>query len=109
MFLTANLAFLAIPLVNQGQGLNSSVAQVASYISAAASIGALIMGAILITREIYKAAVSIIFLKIFRGTKVPQPRPTLPGIQSIAIVYALPHTLLLWRRVTLLFQNVTIC
>lgn len=62
VFLTANIAFLAIPLVSSGRALNSSVAQVASYISVIASIGTLIAAPILITRETYTAAVSRIFL-----------------------------------------------
>ena len=47
MLLNANVAFLAIPSVDPGYGTHRTPAQLASYLSVAASIGSIVTGLLL--------------------------------------------------------------
>ncbi|KAJ7185537.1 hypothetical protein C8R46DRAFT_1060915 [Mycena filopes] len=98
--LNANVAFLSIQSVDQG-GVptnNRSPAQISSYLSILTSIGSIIIGLLLAkqnrNRDRETAPDAAMF--IFNRT-----HPTL-GLETLAIMYALPYAMLIWSMVSFL-------
>ncbi|KAJ6488057.1 hypothetical protein C8R45DRAFT_265104 [Mycena sanguinolenta] len=98
--LNANVAFLSIQSVDQGGNLVStrSPAQIASYVSILASIASTIIGLLLVkhhrNRDRDSAADAATFM--FNRT-----HPTL-GLETLAVLYALPYAMLIWSMVSFL-------
>ncbi|KAJ7266926.1 hypothetical protein B0H12DRAFT_1320913 [Mycena haematopus] len=98
--LNANVAFLSIQSVDQGGNLVSarSPAQISSYVSILASIASTIIGLLLVkhhrNRDRDSAAAAATF--IFNRT-----HPTL-GLETLAVLYALPYAMLIWSMVSFL-------
>ncbi|OBZ67952.1 hypothetical protein A0H81_12483 [Grifola frondosa] len=97
VLLNANVAFLAIPSVDNDNG-NRTPAQISSYLSIVTSIGSIILGLLLVRQHRVKpkdtAADAVTFL-------VTRRHPTL-GLETLAIIYSLPYALLMWGMITFL-------
>ncbi|KAJ7754473.1 hypothetical protein B0H16DRAFT_1542487 [Mycena metata] len=97
--LNANVAFLSIQSVDQGGPADSrSPAQISSYLSILTSIGSVIIGLLLAKQNRNQD----------RGTAPDAARfiytrthPTL-GLETLAVLYALPYSLLIWSMVSFL-------
>ncbi|KAJ7037862.1 hypothetical protein C8F04DRAFT_1090422 [Mycena alexandri] len=97
--LNANVAFLSIQSVDQGGPADSrSPAQISSYLSILTSIGSVIIGLLLAKQNRNQD----------RGTAPDAARfiytrthPTL-GLETLAALYALPYSLLIWSMVSFL-------
>jgi len=108
ILLNANVAFLAIPGVNNGQvGVSRSASQQASYLSITSSLGSIILG-LLNTHQNrsrsydYAVGARHSLSDYSCLNTVPQTdflfRVTHPvyGLEVLAILYALPYALLMW-------------
>ncbi|KAH7914526.1 hypothetical protein BJ138DRAFT_1079243 [Hygrophoropsis aurantiaca] len=93
--LNANVAFLAVPGVDLGTGGTQSPAQVASYISIVASVGAVILGLLLVRQNRTKGRESAEEAALFM-TKMTH---SMFGTETLAILYSLPYALLMWGMV----------
>ncbi|KAF7290744.1 hypothetical protein MIND_01315100 [Mycena indigotica] len=106
VLLNANIAFLAIPIVDNGDhSRKRSVAQIAIYISVIASLGSVIVGLILarLLRDrrdssFYSAA-----------TNLHHHYKSRFGLEPLSILYSLPFALLLWGAFTFLIAFLTMC
>ncbi|OCH90748.1 hypothetical protein OBBRIDRAFT_887446 [Obba rivulosa] len=120
VLLNANVAFLAVPGVinsagmtmspNNSQGYVQTAAQIASYVSIVLSIGAIILGLLLVrqnrTKERENIDSAISFLS--RVTHL------IFGLDSLSYIFGLPYALLMWSVVyfvlavaCLVFQQTT--
>ncbi|KAH7924789.1 hypothetical protein BV22DRAFT_1119960 [Leucogyrophana mollusca] len=93
--LNANVAFLAVPGVDLGTGGNESPAQIASYISIVNSVGAVILGLLLVRQNRTKGRESAEEAASFM-TRMTQ---SMFGTETLAILYSLPYALLMWGMV----------
>ncbi|KAJ6588820.1 hypothetical protein B0H19DRAFT_220413 [Mycena capillaripes] len=98
--LNANVAFLAIQSVdNNGfTNPNRSPTQISSYLSMLTSIGAIIIGLLLVkqNRDRDRVTAPDAAKFIFNRT-----HPTL-GLETLAILYSLPYAMLIWSMVSFL-------
>ncbi|KAG2141053.1 hypothetical protein DEU56DRAFT_734554 [Suillus clintonianus] len=85
IILNANIAFLAVPNVNHA-------ARISSYVSTVSSVGAIILGLLLMrlnrTHKRDSAEDAVIFM-----TRITH---SLSGKEMLAIVYSMPYAFLLW-------------
>ncbi|EMD35446.1 hypothetical protein CERSUDRAFT_75041 [Gelatoporia subvermispora B] len=95
ILLNANVAFLAIPSVDNGELTKRSAAQIASYVSMIFSMGSMLQS-LLLTRQ-YRANVRDSADKVVRF--LLKVHPTL-ALETLAIIYSLPYALLIWASVT---------
>jgi len=95
VLLNANVAFLAIPSVDNGSN-HRTPSQIASYMSVVASIGSIITGLLLIRGR--RNAIEIDEFR--RG-----PR----GLKTWAIMYSLPYVLLMWAMICFLMAFLLEC
>ncbi|KAJ7282776.1 hypothetical protein C8J57DRAFT_1463389 [Mycena rebaudengoi] len=98
VLLNADIAFLAIPTVDNGEHASRSAAQIAAYVSVVASVGSVVVG---------------LFLSRFNRDRrdaedyVDEAADYLAlhyashfGFEPLAILYSLPFSLLMWGKVT---------
>ncbi|KAJ7461632.1 hypothetical protein FB451DRAFT_1268731 [Mycena latifolia] len=108
--LNANVAFLSIQSVDQNGGAAPirTPTQISSYLSMLTSIGAIIIGLLLVkqNRDRDRVTAPDAAKFMFNWT-----HPTL-GLETLAILYALPYAMLIWSMVSFLaafsfmcFQN----
>ncbi|EIW78598.1 hypothetical protein CONPUDRAFT_145765 [Coniophora puteana RWD-64-598 SS2] len=95
VLLNANVGFLAIQSVDNGNNGQRSFTQIASYWSLSASVGSILLGTFLVRfhqSEGHKdvAAVATFLKKIHSHKR---------GLEQLAIVYSLPYALLMWSLV----------
>ncbi|TFK35304.1 hypothetical protein BDQ12DRAFT_655674 [Crucibulum laeve] len=94
VIMTANVAFLAIPGVTTANS-PSTIAQIFSYASTVASIGAIVIGLLLVrqnrTKGIDDANEALSFMTALLNTNF--------GKEALAIMYSLPYALLIWGMV----------
>ncbi|KDR80110.1 hypothetical protein GALMADRAFT_242351 [Galerina marginata CBS 339.88] len=111
--LTANVAFLAIQSVDSKPDNlpYRSPAQISSYLSVVASIGSIVLGLLLMRQNRTRSRESADEMQAFMA-KRSHPRL---GLETLAILYSLPYTLLMWGMVSFLaafgfmcFQNSSI-
>ncbi|OJT02359.1 hypothetical protein TRAPUB_7142 [Trametes pubescens] len=91
VLLNANVAFLAIPSVDNGPG-QLSAAQISSNISIVTSVGSILLGLLLIRQHRVKAKDTPMEANSFLSART---HPTL-GLEALAIIYSLPYALLMW-------------
>ncbi|KAJ7211360.1 hypothetical protein GGX14DRAFT_450025 [Mycena pura] len=99
--LNANVAFLSIQSVDQTgdqTGMNRSPTQISSYLSMLTSIGAIIIGLLLVKQNRNRDRVTApdAALYIFNRT-----HRTL-GLETLAVLYSLPYAMLIWSMVSFL-------
>ncbi|KIM71656.1 hypothetical protein PILCRDRAFT_93766 [Piloderma croceum F 1598] len=96
VFLNANIVFLSISSVDAGGNMveNRSVAQIASYISALTSLGSVVLSSLLVrqAKDRQTATDAAKFLAKMTHRKC--------GLEPLAILYALPYSLLMWSSAT---------
>ncbi|CAL1699558.1 unnamed protein product [Somion occarium] len=97
VLLNANVAFLAIPSVDEGNGIRTP-SQIASYISIVASIGSIIIGLLLVRQYRVRPRDTVEEAAVFLARRSHPTR----GVETLAILYSLPYALLLWAMVTFL-------
>ncbi|KAH7886926.1 hypothetical protein F5I97DRAFT_1871264 [Phlebopus sp. FC_14] len=93
VLLNANVGFLAIQSVDEGGGI--SVRQLASYMSLVSSIASIVLGLVFVghnrTENRNSAFAAAKFLHSLQHVK--------HGLETLAIIYSLPHAFLLWAMV----------
>ncbi|KAJ6595617.1 hypothetical protein DFH09DRAFT_1135118 [Mycena vulgaris] len=98
--LNASVAFLSIPSVDQNgvASLERTPAQMSGYLSILTSIGAIIIGLLLMkqNRDRDRLTASDAAEFIFNRT-----HPTL-GLETLAVLYSLPYAMLIWSMVSFL-------
>ncbi|KAJ6595613.1 hypothetical protein DFH09DRAFT_1357542 [Mycena vulgaris] len=98
--LNANVAFLSIQSVDQNgvASLERTPAQISSYLSMLTSIGAIIIGLLLVkqNRDRDRLTASDAAEFIFNRT-----HPTL-GLETLAVLYSLPYAMLIWSMISFL-------
>ncbi|KAF7350103.1 hypothetical protein MVEN_01312400 [Mycena venus] len=106
VLLNADMAFLAIPTVDNGQNIPArSMAQIASYISVIASLGSVIVGLVLVREyrsrrdDLAESAAAVL------GRHFHAPF----GFESLALLYSLPFALLMWGTVTFFISFLGMC
>ncbi|KAF8194135.1 hypothetical protein BJ912DRAFT_924219 [Pholiota molesta] len=96
IMLLSNVGFLAIQSVDTNADPFRSDAQIFSYLSVVANIGALILGLLLIRQNRTKNRETADDVQKFLNRK---NHPCL-GLETLAILYSLPYALLMWGIVT---------
>ncbi|OSD01482.1 hypothetical protein PYCCODRAFT_1445733 [Trametes coccinea BRFM310] len=99
VLLNANVAFLAIPSVDDGSG-NLTAPQISSYLSIVASVGSILLGLLLIRQHRVKSKETADEAWRYLSSR---KHPTL-GLETLAIIYSLPYALLMWGMVTFLLS-----
>ncbi|KAI8976716.1 hypothetical protein BD414DRAFT_517194 [Trametes punicea] len=97
VLLNANVAFLAIPSVDTGDG-GLTPPQISSYLSIVASVGSILLGLLLIRQHRVKSKETADEAWRYLSSR---KHPTL-GLETLAIIYSLPYALLMWGMVTFL-------
>jgi len=97
VLLNANVAFLTIPSVDPGNHTRSP-AQLASYLSVISSIGSIVVGLLLLRQHRTKPHDSTEEVEKYLRSR---HRDAL-GFETLAILYSLPYSLLLWATVAFL-------
>ena len=137
VLLNANMAFLSIQSIDNGGNLvaDRSAAQIASYISIMTSVGSVIISLILVrqnrskNRHSAEEAVGISFDSLnvhcviltfqysnlsgdilgYQATFLGRMTHKKRGLETLAILYALPYALLMWSYVFVQFSNMCWC
>jgi len=95
VLLNANVGFLAIQSVDNGDNGNRSPTQILSYWSLSASVGSILLGTFLVRfhqSEGHKDVTAVAtFLKKMHSSK--------RGLEQLAVVYSLPYALLMWSLI----------
>jgi hypothetical protein len=105
ILLTANVAFLAIPMNDSGDSYMRSATQISSYISVVTSFASMML-ALLLRRQHRPRE---------RGTAkevhefLEKRHDPSHGLEILAIVYSLPYAILMWGMVTFFFAFFTMC
>jgi len=105
VLLNANVAFLAIQSVDSSGGVGyRSSAQRASYFSIVNSIGAIVLGLLLIREHNTKplSSVNILLGRLNRSTSMYE-------LETLALMYGLPYALLMWGMVGFLAAFSLMC
>ncbi|KAI0356096.1 hypothetical protein OH77DRAFT_1401749 [Trametes cingulata] len=97
VLLNANVAFLAIPSVDNGND-QLTAAQISSYLSIVTSVGSIVLGLLLIRQHRVKSKDTADDAWRYLSSR---KHPTL-GLETLAIIYSLPYALLMWGMVTFL-------
>ncbi|KAF5379211.1 hypothetical protein D9615_005889 [Tricholomella constricta] len=105
VLLNANVAFLAIQSVDENHENARSPAQIASYASIAASIGTIILGLLLVRQNRSKGRDTVVDASTYLHKRSNQAM----GLETLAIMFALPYALLMWGMVSFLFAFLYIC
>ena len=108
VLLNANIAFLAIQSVDSSSVMgHRSNAQIASYLSAVTSLGAIVLGLILV-REHNTSSLNVcqifwwLLNQLTDGFYSIQPSfvanrsASVYGLEALALMYSLPYALLMW-------------
>ncbi|KAJ7741403.1 hypothetical protein DFH07DRAFT_964959 [Mycena maculata] len=105
--LNANVAFLSIQSVDQnGQSApNRSPAQISSYLSMLTSIGAVIIGLLLVKQNRNRDRVTAPVAAEFIANRNHR---TL-GLETLAVLYSLPYAMLIWSMVSFLAAFTFMC
>ncbi|KAJ7451562.1 hypothetical protein FB451DRAFT_701497 [Mycena latifolia] len=105
VILNANVAFLSINSVDTLDNGRHSVAQIASYLSVIASIGAIILGQLLVrqNRTKFHDFAGDISASVSRRTSKKF------GLELLALIWALPYSLLMWSMVFFFVSFTTAC
>lgn len=94
VLLNANVAFLAIPSVDVGDGARTP-AQLASYFSTVMSIGSVVIGLLLVRKHRNKPHDSATEVDGYLRSR----HNVALGFEAVAILYSLPYSLLMWSTV----------
>ncbi|KAI0738982.1 hypothetical protein C8Q80DRAFT_1222247 [Daedaleopsis nitida] len=97
VLLNANVAFLAIPSVDTGDG-TISAAQISSYLSIVTSVGGILLGLLLIRQHRVKSKDTADDANKFLNSH----KHEMLGLETLAIIYSLPYAMLMWGMVTFL-------
>ncbi|KAI0676470.1 hypothetical protein C8Q78DRAFT_1065287 [Trametes maxima] len=97
VLLNANVAFLAIPSVDDGT-TELTAAQISSYLSIVTSVGSILLGLLLVRQHRVKSKDTADEAWRYLSSR---KHPTL-GLETLAIIYSLPYALLMWGMVTFL-------
>ncbi|EMD36411.1 hypothetical protein CERSUDRAFT_95722 [Gelatoporia subvermispora B] len=91
VLLNANVAFLSVPGVINGDSPAQSAAQIASYMSIIMSIGSILLGLLLVRQNRTAKKDQVIPAVEFLNKLTKSPL----GIESLAYIYSLPYALLI--------------
>ncbi|KAJ7916696.1 hypothetical protein B0H13DRAFT_1997283 [Mycena leptocephala] len=105
VLLNADMAFLAIPTVEVGVNTSRSTAQIASYVSAVASLGSIIVGLILARQNRNRCDANIDEAADY----LARHSDSLFGFQPLAILYSLPFALLMWGTLAFVVAFLDMC
>ncbi|EJF57927.1 hypothetical protein DICSQDRAFT_157070 [Dichomitus squalens LYAD-421 SS1] len=97
VLLNANVAFLAIPSVDSGNG-HVTAAQISSYLSVVTSVGSILLGLLLIRQHRVKSKETAEEANRFLSSR----KHEMLGLETLAIIYSLPYALLMWGMLTFL-------
>ncbi|RPD75534.1 hypothetical protein L226DRAFT_545397 [Lentinus tigrinus ALCF2SS1-7] len=97
VLLNANVAFLAIPSVDNGPN-DITAAQISSYLSIITSVGSILLGLLLIRQHRVKAKETADDANAFLRSR----KHKMLGLETLAIIYSLPYAMLMWGMVTFL-------
>ncbi|KAI0720666.1 hypothetical protein C8T65DRAFT_735621 [Cerioporus squamosus] len=89
VLLNANVAFLAIPSVDNGEDVTA--AQISSYLSIVTSVGSILLGLLLIRQHRVKSKETADDANAFLRSR----RHMMLGLETLAIIYSLPYALLI--------------
>ena len=96
VLLNANVAFLAIPSVDNGSS-SISPAQISSSLSIVTSVGSILLGLLLIRQHRVKSKDTAEEAHRFLMSRKHKAL----GLETLAIIYSLPYALLMWGCVPL--------
>ncbi|TFK44743.1 hypothetical protein BDQ12DRAFT_717895 [Crucibulum laeve] len=105
ILLNANVAFLAIPSNDNGNGGPSSVVQILSYLSIVTSITSIMLGLLLVRQHKTRERGTVEEVAQFLKKRDHCTR----GLETLAIMYSLPYALLIWSIVTFLSAFSAMC
>jgi len=107
VLLNANVAFLSIQSVdNDGtMVVHRSAAQISCYVSMVTSLGSIILALLLVRQNRSKSRQSIEEAGNFLGSMTHKTR----GLETLAILYALPYALLMWSMLSFLLAFLFTC
>ncbi|PIL23459.1 hypothetical protein GSI_14770 [Ganoderma sinense ZZ0214-1] len=97
VLLNANVAFLAIPSVDGGNG-SVTAAQISSYLSIVTSVGCIMVGLLLIRQHRVKSKETAEEACRYLSSR----KHEMLGLETLAIIYSLPYALLMWGMLTFL-------
>ncbi|KAJ7288070.1 hypothetical protein C8J57DRAFT_1706583 [Mycena rebaudengoi] len=102
--LNANVGFLSIQSVDQGNGqIHHPPFQIASYLSTLASTGSIILGLLLVRQNRTK------FRDSSEEISLAMRRRSSTGLELLAIIFSLPYALLMWSIVCFVFAFLSMC
>ncbi|KAJ6595731.1 hypothetical protein DFH09DRAFT_973865 [Mycena vulgaris] len=99
--LNANVAFLSIQSVDQGGTFDQpgrTPTQISSYLSMLTSIGAILIGLLLLKQNRNRDRETAVDAARFISNRT---HPTL-GLETLAVLYSLPYAMLIWSMVSFL-------
>lgn len=107
VLLNANVAFLSIQSVDNGGSVvaDRSAAQITSYISIVTSVGSVIISLLLVRQNRSKNRQNAGEAARFLGKMTHKTR----GLETLAILYALPYALLMWSTLSFLAAFLIAC
>ncbi|KAJ7472336.1 hypothetical protein B0H11DRAFT_2038630 [Mycena galericulata] len=106
VLLNADMAFLAIPTVDNGLNISArSISQIASYFSVVASLGSIIVGLILVRQYRPRRDDPIDVAAQFMGRHFRARF----GLESLASLYSLPFALLMWGTIAFSIAFLVMC
>ncbi|KAF7330609.1 hypothetical protein MSAN_02454700 [Mycena sanguinolenta] len=107
VLLNADIAFLAIPTVDNGDHAPRSVAQIAIYVSVVASLGSVVVGLFLsrLNRDQRDAEDYVDEAAEYLALH----HTSYFGFESLAILYSLPFSLLIWGTFAFLLAFLVMC
>ena len=91
MLLNANVAFLAIPSVDSGDGAITP-AQISSFLSIVTSVGSILLGLLLVRQHRVKSKDTAEEAHRFLQSRKLKGL----GLETLAIIYSLPYAMLMW-------------
>ncbi|KAJ7917657.1 hypothetical protein B0H13DRAFT_1994490 [Mycena leptocephala] len=106
VLLNADVAFLAIPTVDDGGHMTSrSTSQIAGYVSLISSLGSVIIGLILVRQSRKRKEDEIDVVATFLGRHYNGRF----GFESLALLHSIPFALLMWGAIAFLSAFLAMC
>ncbi|KAJ7678836.1 hypothetical protein B0H14DRAFT_3063488 [Mycena olivaceomarginata] len=106
VLLNANVAFLAIPTIDDGSHIYArSISQIASYVSVITSLGSVIVGLILVRQNRSHKDGAIDVVAAFLGKNFHERL----GFESLALQNSLPFALLMWGSIAFFIAFLAMC
>ncbi|KAK0212632.1 hypothetical protein DFS33DRAFT_49498 [Desarmillaria ectypa] len=108
ILLNANVAFLAIPSVDESmQRYRGSVTQVLSYLSVISSLGSILVGLLMGRYHRTKTHITVEDINVYLKSHYSDDSKR--GFEWLAIIYSIPYALLMWAMVLFLGAFFSMC